>query len=68
MTQRTQGLPRIKEMCEKKGMSLLELSRRSGIVYSGLNRLANGEDRNPTIRTLVRIARVLDCDWKELWG
>jgi transcriptional regulator with XRE-family HTH domain len=68
MSQRTQGIPRIKEKCEEKGMSLLELSRRSGIVYAGLNRLANGEDKNPTIRTLVRIAKVLDCDWKELWG
>ena len=68
MAQQIQGIPLIKEMCERKGMSLLELSRRSGIVYAGLYRLANGKDPNPTIRTLTRIAKVLDCNWKELWG
>ena len=45
----------------KAGMSQAELGQRTGITREDISRLENGQ-ANPTLRTMSRVARVLDGD------
>ena len=49
------------------GVSLYELSQRSGINRSNLHRLENGVIADPSRETLNRIARALGVDPEELY-
>lgn len=49
------------------GVSLYELSQRSGINRSNLHRLENGVITDPSQETLNRIARALGVDPEELY-
>ena len=49
------------------GLSLYELSQRSGINRSNLHRLENGVITDPSQETLNRIARALGCEPEELY-
>lgn len=44
---------------EKRGISLGELATRTGIDKSNLSKLENDLNTNPTLETLLRIARAL---------
>ncbi len=44
---------------EKRGVTLAELSQRTGIDKSNLSKLENDINANPTLETLMRIARAL---------
>jgi DNA-binding Xre family transcriptional regulator len=44
---------------ERQGMTLAELSRRTGIDATALSRLETGRHNNPTVDTLYRIASAL---------
>jgi transcriptional regulator with XRE-family HTH domain len=49
------------------GLSLYELSQRSGINRSNLHRLENGVITDPSRETLNRIARALSAEPEELY-
>lgn len=53
---------RIKELCSLKGITLTELSERSGIARETLSR-----EGNPTLKTLTVIASALDVQVAELF-
>lgn len=50
----------LKRQRERKGMTLAELSAKTGIDSAALSRLENGKAVNPTIDTLYRVAAALD--------
>lgn len=52
---------KIKEMRDAKGMTQEELSEKSGVSRVTISGLENGTERNTTSKTLVKIARALDC-------
>lgn len=56
----------LKELRLKKNMSLRELEIRSGVSKTQLNSIELNE-KEPTITTLVRIAKALDVDIKDLY-
>ena len=51
---------RLKEVRENAGLTLAEMSRRTGMDQAAISRLENGVFDNPTINTLTRYARALD--------
>ncbi|TCT26496.1 transcriptional regulator [Melghiribacillus thermohalophilus] len=53
---------KIKEVREKKNMSITELARRAGIAKSYLSSIERGIQKNPSIQKLEKIAEVLDID------
>lgn len=52
---------KIKEMRDAKGMTQEELSEKSGVSRVTISALENGTERNTTSKTLVKIAKALDC-------
>jgi len=56
----------LKELRLKKNMSLRELEMKSGVSKTQLNSIELNE-KEPTITTLVRIAKALDIDIKDLY-
>jgi DNA-binding phage protein len=53
------GLAELKRAREDRGLSLSEISRRSGIELASLSRLEGGKNPNPTFETLSRYAHAL---------
>ncbi len=53
------GLIESREARQPRGLSLSELSRRSGIDLASLSRLEGGKNPNPTFETLSRYAQAL---------
>lgn len=51
------ALSELKQARERKKLSLAEVARRSGIDKAALSRLENGQNANPTMKTLEVIAR-----------
>jgi len=49
---------RIRQLRERKGVSLRELARRSGLGVATLSRIESGE-ANPRLSTLLQLADVL---------
>lgn len=49
-------LKQLKTAREEKGLSLADVSERTGMDRSALSKLENGERPNPTVETLVRYA------------
>lgn len=47
---------------EGKGLSLTDLSERSGLTRAAISRLENGWNLNPTLETLFRFAEALGVD------
>ena len=52
----------------ENGLTTEARSERSGVPKGTLNKLLNGETRNPTAQTLRRLARALNCPLDELCG
>ncbi len=53
------GLIELREARQTRGLSLSEVSRRSGIDLASLSRLEGGKNPNPTFETLSRYAQAL---------
>lgn len=53
------GLVELKRARQDRGLSLSEVSRRSGIDLASLSRLERGKNPNPTFETLSRYADAL---------
>jgi len=56
----------IREAREEQGLIVSEVARRAGLTISGVTSIETGRVSNPTIDTLVRIARALDVEPAEL--
>lgn len=56
----------IRRKRKEKGLTQKELAELSGITREYLSYLENGKYQC-TIKTAKRIAKVLDCDWMELY-
>lgn len=52
----------------ENGLTTEILSERSGVPRGTINKLLNGETRNPTAQTLRRLADALGCPLEELCG
>jgi DNA-binding phage protein len=57
-----QALQALKAAREQRGLSLTEMSRRSGIDRARLSRLETDAHANPTLETLSRMAQALDVE------
>lgn len=53
---------------KKRGMTQLELSRRSEVSQQTISAIENGEVRNPGILTMLRLAEALECTVDEIIG
>ena len=58
---------KLKEVREKVGMTQRELSELSGITITTISKIENGRHA-PRISTANEIAKILNADFKELWG
>ena len=52
----------------RRGLTTDALSLRSGVPKGTINKLLNGETRNPTVGTLTALAEALDCPLEWLSG
>ena len=59
---------RLSAMKARRKMTTDALSAASGVPKGTLNKLLNGETRNPTVGTLRALARALDCPLEALSG
>ena len=50
----------------QRGLTTEALSARSGVPVGTINKLLNGETKNPTARTLRRLAEALGCSYQAL--
>jgi transcriptional regulator with XRE-family HTH domain len=50
----------LRTLRERKQMSQLELSKKSGVAQGYISALESGEKKNPGIETLKKLARALD--------
>lgn len=55
------GLERIKDIRKAKGMTIDELSEKSGVPVSTIKKISAGITRNPNLETVRAIARALNC-------
>lgn len=58
---------RIKELCKEKGMTISSIAEQIGTTQTSLSR-ALGDNGNPTLETLEKIASALDVDVPELFS
>jgi transcriptional regulator with XRE-family HTH domain len=56
----------IREAREEQGLIVSEVARRAGLTISGVTSIETGRVRNPTIDTVVHIARALGVEPAEL--
>lgn len=60
------GLERINEIRKNAGMTIEDLSERSGIPVSTLKKICAGITANPSLDTVKAIAKALDCSLDDL--
>ena len=58
---------KIKEIRNKKSITLYKLSKETGISRGYLTELENNKKSNPSIQVLYKIALVLDVNVKDLF-
>lgn len=59
------GLEKINILRKQKGLSLEELSEKSGIPIGTLSKISAGITKDPKLETVKSIARALDCTLEE---
>jgi transcriptional regulator with XRE-family HTH domain len=57
---------RVDEVRQEKGLSMSELSRRSGIDFKTVKELCRNPERNTTIETMTRLASTLGVTLNDL--
>ncbi|MGO9465587.1 MAG: helix-turn-helix domain-containing protein [Isosphaeraceae bacterium] len=55
---------RLRELRQEKGLSLTDLSERTGLTRAAISRLETGWNLNPTLETLFRYTEALGVDLK----
>lgn len=58
---------RVYELRKKKGWSLAQLSKKSGIGKSAINNFENGKTDNPSVETVTCLAQALGVSIDELF-
>lgn len=58
---------RIKELRKEKGLPQLELAKLSGVCKSNISAIETGTIKKPSFIDVLRIAKVLKVDIKELY-
>lgn len=53
----------LRDAREATGISLSQLAQRTGITRQAISRIESGENHNPTVSTIVRLAEALDKEW-----
>ena len=53
---------RLRELRQRMGLSLTDLSERTGLTRAAISRLENGWNLNPTLETLFRYTEALGVD------
>ena len=56
----------VKLLREAKGLSQEKLARLADVANNTLIKMETGENKNPTLETLVRVAKALDVSINEL--
>ena len=56
----------IKEIAKKKKISFYRISKNGGIAQTTLSEIVNGNNLNPTIETIQKIAKGLEVSVSEL--
>jgi len=56
----------VKRLREAKGLSQEKLARLADVANNTLIKMETGENKNPTLETLVRVAKALDVSINEL--
>ncbi len=59
---------RIKEFRKKKGFSQQKLAEKSGLSFNTITRMEQGIGDSPTLKTLIKLADVLEVGLDELAG
>lgn len=59
---------KIKEFRKKKGWSQQKLAEKSGLSFNTITRIEQGIGDSPTLKTLVKLADVLEVGLDELAG
>ena len=59
---------RIKEFRKKKGLSQQKLAEKSGLSFNTITRIEQGVGDSPTLKTMVKLADVLEVGLDELIG
>ena len=57
---------RLLELCEERGLSINKLATASGVAQSTVDNIMRGNSKNPSIRTLQRLASGLNMRVSEL--
>lgn len=55
------GLDKINSIKKAKGMTSAQLSKKSGVPLGTLNKILNGETKNPSYEVVSALAQALDC-------
>lgn len=58
----------IKKFRKEHNLSQEQLSQKSGITYSTLSKIESGNNKNPTLETIKKIANVFGVGLDELVG
>lgn len=56
----------VKRLREAKGLSQEKLARLADVANNTLIKMETGDNKNPTLETLVRVAKALDVSINEL--
>lgn len=56
----------VRKARKKKGLSQDKLAREAGVAYNTVVKIESGENKNPTIETLLSIAKALGVSVDEL--
>lgn len=54
------------ELREKRGLSKADLADKAKVNYNTIVKIESGENKNPTIKTLIGIAQVFDIKVEDL--
>lgn len=58
----------VRELREMRGFSYEQLAQKSGVAKSYIQRLeSNGDDVNPSVRVLCKLAKALDVEIEKLF-
>ena len=57
---------KVKEVAERKGVSMGKLSRKSDVAYNTIKRIYDDPNYSPTVNTLAKLAKALDVPIAEL--
>lgn len=58
---------KVKEYREKKNMTQVDLSRKSGVSRVTISQIERGVERNTSTRTLLKLARALDTTVEKIF-